>query len=193
MSQIVKDVISILEDFIAGKITNNEGLKKLDELQKANRYNFLSGVAGSAEQVLLFPDPIESIERLIKQLKGENGTCGISHGWLRLDENRLNDNEKKVLEVARAYVSRLEDENYQRPRESLSAEERKILNKAAWDSKTFPLISGIAQNLLPLSKNKEQVKYEIDFIIKNVKRFDENEFISYKIIQQGQIYMVCIM
>lgn len=193
MTQIVKDVISILEDVKAGEITNQEGLNKLDKLQKAKFYNLLLGVTGDAEQVLSGPLYIPDIDKVLKSLKGENETCETSHGWLRLDEKHLSDTEKQVLKIARKYISRLENEYDQAVEGLLSVEECRMLDDVAFDSETFPLISGIAQNLLSMSKNKEQIKYEIDFIIKNVKRFDENEFISYKIIQQGQTYTVCIM
>ncbi len=193
MTQIVNDVISILEDFKAGKITNKEALNKLDEIHESNRMNLLSGVTGSAEQVLFGPDDMECIDKVIKKLKGENGTRDISYGWLRLDEKRLSENEKKVLEIARAYVSNLDSEKKQIPREALSKEDRSVLHDAAWDSKTFPLISGLAQNLLARSKNEELMEYENDFISKIVKRFDSKELVSFKIIQQDQIYTICIM
>jgi len=192
MTQILKDVLTVLEDVKSGKITNREGLSRVDEIDRANRYNLLSGVTGAAEQVLFVPGDA-GIDKVIKKLKGEEGSRDISYGWLRLDENHLTESERKVLEISREYVSNLDSENYFRQKESFSKEEIRILHDAAWDSKTFPLISAVAQNLLSLSKNKEQIDYENDFVIKTIKRFDSNEMISYKVIQKDQIYTICIM
>ena len=192
MTQIVKDVISILEDFKAGKITNREGLKKLDELHSANVYNLLSGVTGDAEQVLFGPDDMESIDKVIKGLKGEFGPRVSSYGWLVLNEARLTENEKKVLELAKKYISEPDTAKKQLPKDAFSPEERAVLRDAARDSKTFPLISGLAQNLL-VPEVMSMDDYANDFIVKTVKRFDDEERVYFRIIQQGQLFTVCIM
>lgn len=192
MTQIVKDVISILEDFKAGKITNREGLKKLDELHSANVYNLLSGVTGDAEQVLFGPDDMESIDKVIKGLKGEFGPRVSNYGWLVLNEARLTENEKKVLELAKKYISEPDTAKKQLPKDVFSKEELVFLQEVERDSKTFPLISGLAQNLL-VPKVMSMDDYANEFIVKTVKRFDDEERVSFRIIQQGQLFTVCIM
>ena len=192
MTQIVRDVISILEDVKAGEITNQEGLKRLDELRNANRYNLLSGVTGDAEQVLFGPDDMESIDKVIKALKGEFGPRVSNYGWLVLNEARLTENEKKVLELAKKYISEPDTAKKQLPKDVFSKEELVFLQEVERDSKTFPLISGLAQNLL-VPKVMSMDDYANDFIVKTVKRFDDEERVSFRIIQQGQLFTVCIM
>ena len=192
MTQIVKDVISILEDYKAGKITSREGLKKLDDLRSANRHNLLAGVTGDAEQVLFGPDGIEYVDKVIKELKGEFGPRVSNYGWLVLNEARLNENEKKVLELAKKYISELDTAKKQLPQDVFSKEELVFLREVERDSKTFPLISGLAQNLL-VPKVMSMDDYANDFIVKTVKRFDDEERVSFRIIQQGQLFTVCIM
>ncbi len=123
MIPIIKEIISVLEDYESEKIGKEDALKTLKEMTKTRKFNAFSGYIWDAYNAIDWEE--EDPRALISFLKGENdkGVPDRMGCHMLCDEKWLRKEEKAILDKAKPFVLQLEKESDLTPEKFFTCEE----------------------------------------------------------------------